>query len=242
MRHLFRQQNGITLTAFTPRTNRTIEIYRRQFGTEIQNPNLRVLDVGGGDARWTPRAGESQVVRTDIDYVNCPRGSANAVGANVLQLPLAAECFDLVVCSWMMPYTASSVIALQEVVRVTRCGGRVMIHPTFHVLTRFVQCVPVGVRAIVSRERGARPTLVIEKVAGLSERDWDSLTVSIAESVKLAPSRATTAFRRCYHDVLVTRIGSQMDRRASQPHGPIFGRSSPDGGTRPDRRLLEEHG
>lgn len=124
------------------RTNRSLEIYRRQFGDMIVEKKGLILDVGAGDAGWPHDRWRSRLVRLDVDYAQRPPHGENAVSGDVIQLPFPSGTFELVVSSWTMPYVSSQAAALKELIRVTSAGGRVMIHPTFRIFTKFSHPFP----------------------------------------------------------------------------------------------------
>lgn len=200
-----------------PRTNRSSADYRHQFGDAIeQTRGGAFLDVGAGDSEWLQAGIAGCVnVRVDLDYAAAPPLSRQgAVAAGAIQLPFRTETFDMVLCSWMIPYAPSPVLVVREMIRVARVGGMIMIHPTFHVLTRFVHPSSFVYEKCFSASLGSRPTLVIEKVVGISEAEWDVIAASIALAAKLAPGGAARAVRQRWHAMLISRVGTQMDHRA----------------------------
>lgn len=199
-----------------PRTNRSSADYRHQFGDTIESRGGLFLDVGAGDSQ-RPQASTAGCVpiRVDMDYATAPpQNHQGAVAADAIRLPFRSQSFDTVVCSWMMPYAPSPVSVLREMIRVTRVGGTIMVHPTFHVLTRFVHPSSFVYEKCFSASLGSRPTLVVEKAGGISEAEWDMLATSVAEAAKLAPSRAIRAIRQQWHAALISRVGTQMNHRA----------------------------
>lgn len=190
-----------------PRTNRTLENYRRQFGDMIvEKSDGLTLDVGAGDAGWPHDRCRSRLIRLDVDYAQHPPHGDNAISGDVVRLPFSSGTFDLVV--------SSQAAALKEMIRVTCAGGRVMIHPTFRVFSRFTHSFPFVYEKVFSNAIGSRPTLVIEKRSVISEAEWDALAESISSVAKLAPNRAARQFRRWYHTRLTNRLGVQIDHRA----------------------------
>ncbi|HLJ49121.1 MAG TPA: methyltransferase domain-containing protein [Bryobacteraceae bacterium] len=101
---------------------------------------LRILDVASGTGRWMARAQARGANVAGIDL--CPemlfvaarkpslRGR-NAI-AEAAALPIADEVADITLCSFALSYFPSAFEAIQEMARVTRPGGRVVIadlHP-----------------------------------------------------------------------------------------------------------------
>ena len=106
-----------------------------------QNPNLSLLDVGGGSgtisvglAKYIP---EGRVTATDLSEVilERARGFAAAAGienmefqaADVYALPFPDATFDVTHCHQMLCHLDAPADALREMLRVTRPGGIVAV-------------------------------------------------------------------------------------------------------------------
>jgi SAM-dependent methyltransferase len=94
-------------------------------------PGDQVLDVAGGTGALADAlAGRvAEVTVSDISepmlaYVNAP---AKAVPARAEQLPFADDSFDLVACVRALHHVDSPTRALDEMARVVRPGGRIVI-------------------------------------------------------------------------------------------------------------------
>jgi SAM-dependent methyltransferase len=83
---------------------------------------LRVLDVGCGDKPYEPYfAGASEFVGVDID----DNPHADVVG-RIEALPLEDESFDLVLCIQVLEHVDDPALAVRELHRVVKPGGRVL--------------------------------------------------------------------------------------------------------------------
>ena len=110
------------------------------------NPGERVLDLGCGFGRHAFEAfrrGAHVVAvdraRAEVEQVAgmframvtageaSPGGSACAVRADLLALPFAAAAFDVVVASEVLEHIPADEMALAEIARVVRPGGRVAV-------------------------------------------------------------------------------------------------------------------
>lgn len=96
---------------------RSLALLRR----EVAATQGLVLDVGCG----TRRIGEG-VIRTDIEAF-----AGIDVRADGCRLPFKSDTFDLVVCSEVLEHVPDWSKARDEIVRVTRPGGRIMLDVPF---------------------------------------------------------------------------------------------------------------
>jgi SAM-dependent methyltransferase len=96
----------------------------------------RVLDAGCGNGIWLGtlrnRFGVRDAVGLDLSAAML-EGARVAIGDNpalvlgdVQRLPFADECFDVVLCFWMLYHVADHGSALREIKRVLRPGGRLL--------------------------------------------------------------------------------------------------------------------
>ncbi len=84
----------------------------------------RVLEVGCGRARWLRRL-EARGWRTcGLDIA--PASRADAL-ASALRLPVANESFELAMAITVLQHIADQKIALGELIRVTKSGGRILL-------------------------------------------------------------------------------------------------------------------
>jgi SAM-dependent methyltransferase len=106
----------------------------------VQAPLGRVLDIGAGPAvlaeRLLPCASEYWVADLSLSMVATGRrelaGSPSAWRlryqvADVQQLPFQGRRFDTVLCIGVLQYVARPELALQELSRVARAGGQIIV-------------------------------------------------------------------------------------------------------------------
>jgi len=104
-------------------------------------PGERVLDLAAGTA-----TSSAALARTGADVIGCdfslgmlraarPHDGVELVAGDALRLPFADGAFDAVTMSFGLRNTADTDLALRELLRVTRPGGRLVIcefsHPTW---------------------------------------------------------------------------------------------------------------
>ena len=104
-----------------------------------------VLDVGCGigvGPAYIARKYNCHVVGVDISEKmiewSCQRARAERVDdkvefrvANVLELPFAADRFDIVICESVLAFVADKPRAIRECIRVAKSGGYVGLNETF---------------------------------------------------------------------------------------------------------------
>ena len=105
------------------------------------SPGERVLDLAAGTA-----TSSAALARTGADVVACdfslgmlhaakPHEGVDLVAGDALRLPFADAAFDAVTISFGLRNTADLDLALRELLRVTRPGGRLVVcefsHPTW---------------------------------------------------------------------------------------------------------------
>jgi hypothetical protein len=199
------------------RTARTVAQYEAQFGAGVLASGL-VLDVGSGDSalpvpvgRGPGGAGGPGVVRVDIGYGDDPpEQRAGAVAGSADALPFADASFDHTVSSWVTPHVAPEDVfaVLYEMIRVTKPGGKVMVHPTFHLLSRFTCQYPFVYEKRFVDAPGQGSTLVIDKVPGLDDPQWSEIAADVAGRAKLRPGRYVMSIRHRVQRHLITTTGT----------------------------------
>ena len=125
------------------RQNRYRERYRREqpqwrsSGDEFEalvrqhlTPGSRVLDLGcgrGGVMELLWRDVRSAVgADPDLASLREHRAGLPLVCANGQALPLAAECFDVVIALWVLEHLAQPQVVLQNIRRVLAPGGHLL--------------------------------------------------------------------------------------------------------------------
>lgn len=106
----------------------------------VRNPIGRVLDIGAGPGVFTSalleREGECWVVDLSLEMIAAGRDRladnplahrAHYEVADVERLPFRDRFFDTVVCVGLLQYLAIPDAALQEMARVTRPGGQILV-------------------------------------------------------------------------------------------------------------------
>ena len=84
----------------------------------------RVLDVGCGQKPYLPFFAPSALEYVGIDSVENP---AAEVQGSIEDLPFADDSFDVVVCTQVLEHCDDPALAVSELHRVTRPGGRVLL-------------------------------------------------------------------------------------------------------------------
>jgi ubiquinone/menaquinone biosynthesis C-methylase UbiE len=102
-------------------------------------PGDTILDVGGGTGILVPllckvAGNNSKIISLDIAEEMLKRARNNSYAANihyihadVAAIPLASAVFDLVICYSCFPHFPDKTRALEEMARVLRSGGRLVI-------------------------------------------------------------------------------------------------------------------
>jgi malonyl-CoA O-methyltransferase len=96
---------------------------------------LRVVDIGCGTGRWTAYACEQGAIAIGVDACDemlraAARKSSIAhslILAEASSLPVRNSAADLALCSFAFSYFPNPTLALSEMTRVTRPGGRVVV-------------------------------------------------------------------------------------------------------------------
>jgi ubiquinone/menaquinone biosynthesis C-methylase UbiE len=95
-----------------------------------------ILEIGTGTGAFVPvlREYAPQARLFSVDFAHAMLQSAwrrcpaqSFIQGNVHHLPVAAGCFDLVVCHNSFPHFADKSLALREIRRILQDGGRLMI-------------------------------------------------------------------------------------------------------------------
>jgi|SRR5579863_5761342 SAM-dependent methyltransferase len=127
------------------------EIFRRWLN-RLPAKKLIVLDVGGRLQPYRELLGDRILRYTSVDLRWTPLVDVIATGA---QLPFAAECFDLVICTQVLEYIPEPETMLSEIHRVLRPGGTLMLSaPTAQPRDADHECWgfhPAGIRKLLAR-------------------------------------------------------------------------------------------
>ena len=96
---------------------------------------LRVVDVGCGTGRWAAYACERGAMAIGVDACEemlriafrKPSIAHRLILAEASSLPLRDSAADLALCSFALSYFSNPTLALSEMSRVTRSGGRLVV-------------------------------------------------------------------------------------------------------------------
>jgi ubiquinone/menaquinone biosynthesis C-methylase UbiE len=91
----------------------------------------RVIDVGCGTGRWIERVGGVGVDLSREMLAQCS-AAGRVAQADALRLPFASQVADVVLCTLSLGYLWPARAALEEMMRVARSGGAVIVtdvHP-----------------------------------------------------------------------------------------------------------------
>ena len=201
------------------------ELLRVALEAYVGTPH-RLLDVGSADGPsvgWL--RGRGQHVSLDLD----PRGlrPPGGVCGSVLELPFADECFDVVSAFDVLEHCAPERTAVDELVRVIRPGGRLLVSVPAYAWAWSGHDVENG-----HHRRYTRPRAVLA-----------------LERSGLVVERATYAFATVFPMFAASRLARRLrDRVRGDTHGPVDVVAVPDlsqgverllfGLTGVDRRLL----
>jgi len=100
------------------------EFIEKPIGQLPRWPPQRVLDVGAGTSRFVDNVFPQgyQLVRIDVT-----RNARNHVACSVTNLPFRDEAFDFVLVFRVLQHVPRETDALEELLRVTKSGGRVIL-------------------------------------------------------------------------------------------------------------------
>jgi ubiquinone/menaquinone biosynthesis C-methylase UbiE len=137
-----------------------VAVYSRLVGRYI-TPGARVLDAGCGRGgvieQYWERA--EQAVGVDLASLREHRCLSQLVEANLASLPFTSGCFDVVLCSWVLEHLTEPQPVFEELSRVLRPGGHLVILApnAWNYVTIAQRLVPHGLqhrltRAIYGRE------------------------------------------------------------------------------------------
>jgi SAM-dependent methyltransferase len=99
------------------------EIFRGWLG-RLDSHTLNVLDVGGRLQPYRPLIERKVKTYVSIDLRHSPLVNIVARGE---QLPIAANRFDLVICTQVLEYVREPVVLIAEMQRVLRSGGYLLL-------------------------------------------------------------------------------------------------------------------
>lgn len=111
--------------------HRTAIVAQVQAAARATRPGARVLDAGAGEAPYRPLFGHCDYVTQDWAASPHPGARSADIVADLAALPLPDGDIDLVVCTEVLEHIAEPGRALEEVARVLRPGGRLLMTVPF---------------------------------------------------------------------------------------------------------------
>ncbi len=98
---------------------------------EYATPQARVLDAGCGrggviELYWQ-KVRQAVGVDADPPSLREHRCLQQLVAGDLASLPFSSACFDLVLCSWLMEHLATPDVVFDELARVLRPGGHLVL-------------------------------------------------------------------------------------------------------------------
>lgn len=177
---------------------------------------MRILDLaaGTGASSVKLRAAGAEVVSCDFSVGMLRVGKRrnpelDLIAGDALRLPFADESFDVVTISWALRNVNDVTLALREMLRVTRPGGRLVVlensHPTWKpfrigYLEYMMRAVPVVAKAVSTNPEAYEylaesvrawpaqaPLAELIARSGWSKVEWRNLTnglVAVHRAVK----------------------------------------------------------
>ena len=139
-----------------------VAVYSRLVGRYI-TPATRVLDAGCGRGgvieRYCQQGQQAVGVDGDLASLKEHRCLRQLVRGDLASLPFPGGCFDVVLCSWVMEHLTRPDLVFEELARVLRPGGHLVILApnAWNYVTIAQRLVPRGLqqrltRAIYGRE------------------------------------------------------------------------------------------
>jgi demethylmenaquinone methyltransferase/2-methoxy-6-polyprenyl-1,4-benzoquinol methylase len=188
------------------------------FAAIAPRPGMKILDLAAGTGASSIKLREAGAVVVSCDFSvgmlkvgkrNHPE--LDLIAGDALRLPFADESFDCVTISWALRNVNDVIVALQEMLRVTKPGGRLVVlensHPTWRpfrvaYLEYMMRAVPVVAKAVSTNPEaysylaesvrawpGQEPLARTIEASGWSQVQWRNLTgglIAIHRAVKPA--------------------------------------------------------
>lgn len=117
-------------------------------------PGMSVADIGCGEQPLRALIESSGAQYVGIDVVQNATGTVDTI-APITDIPLADECFDLIVCTEVLEHVSHTREAMMEIARLLAPGGRAILttpfcYPLHEEPYDFVRLTPHQFRAIVA--------------------------------------------------------------------------------------------
>lgn len=90
-----------------------------------------MLDIGCGTRPYAPLFARHVDSSVGVDWPGSPHVHVMDAYASGLELPFAAESFDFVLCSEVLEHLPDPALAMREIARVLRPGGRAVVSTPF---------------------------------------------------------------------------------------------------------------
>jgi ubiquinone/menaquinone biosynthesis C-methylase UbiE len=204
-------------------------------GVEILEPfladgPLRILDVGCGTGFFTrhvaTRLPGSRVTGVDMDASRLAFASARCASPNatfergdMLRLPFADGTFDLAYGRFVLCHLVDPMLALREMARVVRAGGRVVAYDMVHDGIWFSPVKPAFSRLLgealrMMRERGMEPSQGLHLASTMIRAGLSDVTVQVIPHHALGGDPMFETYRRNWIETvagLSEILGSRFD-------------------------------
>jgi len=140
-----------------------------------------VIDIGCGEQPWRKLIESHDSCYIGTDIVQNAQGNVDIV-SDITQIPVAANKFDIVLCSEVLEHVADTADAVMELARITKPGGHIILttpfcYPLHEEPFDFVRLTPYNI-ALQAKDNGLEIRILqtmgneIEVIATIIDHMW----------------------------------------------------------------------